>query len=227
MHKFVRLPNRWIEDHGLHAFGWKDHGSSNLAALMVLAVIAHHIDPETGVARLTYSEISEKASLSRAMVSAGLTRLRERKLVLDEPKGRSTVGLAEYDPKQGWAMMPAAGLYHNGEVAGFRPFRLRRRTELDAMKLYFLFVSRRSRQQNMALLSYEKIEFYSAVPRSLIRDATSLLSANGLIRIEHLSSEVNEHATSNGYRISYLEPRQHMGTSGKITDATAHIGPIV
>lgn len=216
--KFVKLPNQWIEDKGLYAFSWKDHGSDNLAALMILAVIAHHADAETGIAHLTYSELSEKASLSRAKISAGLSILATRQLITREVQGQSSVGLSNYDPQKNWAMLPASGLYHNGEVDAFRAFRLRRRSELDAMKLYFLFASRRARALNMAMLAYDKIHLYSGVSPNFIRNAISVLSANGLIYVEHLSSDKNEYATSNGYRLAYLEPRQHMGTIGKKAD---------
>jgi DNA-binding transcriptional ArsR family regulator len=216
--KFVRLPSGWIEDGGLKGFRWKDTGSDNLAALMTLAVVAHHIAPDTGVARITYTELSEKASLSRAKLSAGLSVLANLKIIDREPKGRSTIGLANYDPKGGWAMLPAKGLYHNGEVDAFRAFRLRQRTELDAMKLYFLFASRRDRDRNMALLSYDKIEIASGVPRNEIRRAVSLLSANGLVYVEHLPSSTNEIGVANGYRLAHLDPRRHMGTIGRSSE---------
>ena len=52
---WTKLPSRWIEDGGLEAFRWtQGKGADNLAALMGLTVISHHVDPDSGVARLTY-----------------------------------------------------------------------------------------------------------------------------------------------------------------------------
>jgi DNA-binding transcriptional ArsR family regulator len=223
--KFVKLPNQWIETMGLRAFGWNDHGSDNLAALMTLAVLAHHADPETGITRITYSDLGDKASLSRAKISAGLTILAARGIIDREAEGRSCVGICNYDPKQGWAMIPARGLYKNDVVEAFTEFRLRRRAELDAMKLYFLFASRRARKMNMALLSYEKIHLYSGVAPNLIRNAISVLSANGLIHVERLSTDLNAHSVSNGYRLAHLEPRLHMGSIGRTSDLADLLSP--
>ncbi len=43
----------------------------------------------------------------------------------------------------GWAQFPASGLYHDGKITAFEGMHLRRREELDALKLYYLFASRR------------------------------------------------------------------------------------
>jgi len=67
---WVKLPNAWIEDNGLCDFRWgRGEGPNNIAALMVLTAISHHIDAVTGIARLTYDELCEMTSLSRATVS--------------------------------------------------------------------------------------------------------------------------------------------------------------
>lgn len=152
---WVKLPNAWIEANGLRAFQWKSgQGAANTAALIALAVIAHHSDGDTGFARLTYDELAGRASLSRALVSAGLDILDDRGLIIRQPLGRSTYHLVGFNPASDWAKLPAAGLYQNEAVAAFAEFQKRKAVELDAMKLYFLFASRRSRDLNVALLTY-------------------------------------------------------------------------
>ena len=220
--QFVKLPAGWIETGGLRKFKWNSEGSDNLAALMVLAVIAHHIDADDGIARLTYGALTEKASLSRAKVSAGLDILTRRSIILREPEGRSSYGLVEYNPESGWAKFPARGLYQNGVVYPFTEFHLRRRAELDAMKLYFLFAARRSRATNMAKISYDKIEEYSGVRRPRIRPALTVLGANGLIHVERLASDLMESGVANAYRLTHLDSYRHMGTSGRQDDF--HLG---
>lgn len=110
---------------------------------MCLTVISHHIVGESGIAELTYDGLTLKTALSRAKMSAGLKILDKRKLVEREPAGRSTYRLSGYDLKAGWAQFPASSLYRNGTVVAFSNFQLRAPAELDALKLYFLFVSRR------------------------------------------------------------------------------------
>lgn len=215
---WTRLPSAWIDEGGLRKFRWDRTGADNLAALMTLAVIAHHIERDTGIARLTYGELSDMTSLSRAKVSAGLSLLAARALIDRAPEGRSSYGLRNYDPLSGWAKFPARGLYQNGVVWAFTEFRLRRRTELEAMKLYYLFAARRSRETNMAKIGYDKIEDYTGVPRNNIRGALTVLRANGLVHVERLSSDLSEHGVANAYRLTYLDSHMHMGTTGRRND---------
>jgi hypothetical protein len=71
----------------------------------------------------------------------------------------------------------------------------------------------------MAKISYEKIEEYSGVAHNNIRRAISLLGANGLIHIEHLSSGIHENGVANAYRLAHLNTRHHMGTWGRGADS--------
>jgi DNA-binding transcriptional ArsR family regulator len=212
---WTKLPSSWIDAGGLRVFRWDGQGADNIAALLTLAVIAHHIEPDTGIARLTYGELSDMTSLSRAKVSAGLSLLGARDLIDRTPEGRSSYGLRHYDPMAGWAKFPARGLYHNGVVWAFTEFRLRRRAELEAMKLYYLFAARRSRETNMAKIGYDRIEEYTGVPRNHIRGALTVLGANGLVHVERLTSDLSDHGVANAYRLTYLDSYRHMGTTGR------------
>ncbi len=216
---WVKLPTRWIEDGGLRNFRWAHgEGGTNLAALMGLTVISHHADERSGIAQLTYDALSSMTTLSRAKLSAGLGALAERGLIEREPEGRSTYRLAGYDPERGWAQFPAKGLYRNAAVAAFGDFRLRRPAELEALKLYFLFASRRDRRRNMAMITYAKIEEYSGVARSNIRRALSVLAANNLVHVEQVPSTISENGFANAYRLAHLNTRSHMGTLGRRDD---------
>jgi DNA-binding transcriptional ArsR family regulator len=222
---WVKLPNAWIEANGLRDFRWKHgKGAANEAALIALAVIAHHSDTDTGITRITYNELTDRASLSRAMVSAGLSILDEKKLIIREPEGRSTYALAGFNPNADWAKLPAAPLYQNGAMAAFSEFQKRKSVELDAMKLYFLFASRRSRDMNFALLTYEQIEQRSGVKRHKVKAALSLLCATGMIHIEHLPRGFGEPGIVSGYRLAHLDSYRHMGTTGRGVDPVAQGG---
>lgn len=217
--EWVKLPTAWIENGRLAEFRWqRGLGSNNTSALMVLAVVAHHMRPEDGVARLTYDELCEKTSLSRAKVSDGLAALEEKQLLEREPEGRSTFKIANYDPGSGWAKFPAKGVYRNGIVAAFSEFRLRRPAELDALKLYYLFASRRDRETNAAHITYEGISEYTGIPYQNIRRGLSILAANGLVHVEQVQSTQSKYGIANAYRLPQINPRRHRGTIGRDSD---------
>lgn len=213
---WTKLPSGWIEAKGLKEFRWlRGQGANDLAALMGLTAIANHVDGQTGIARLTYDELCDVTGLSRAKLSAGLGVLTDLKLIERTPDGRGTYRLGGYNPTSGWAQFPAHGLYRNGTIMAFNVFRLRQVAELDALKLYFLFASRRDRRTNLAMISYEKIEEYSGVSRNNIRRALSLLSANSLVYVDYVASLRNEDGVANAYRLVHLNQHLHMGTNGR------------
>ncbi len=111
--------------------------------------------------------------------------------------------------------MPAKGLYSGDRIAAFDPFKLRAVAELDAMKLYLLFASRRNNESNFADISYDKITEFSGVERSRLKTAISVLAAHGLVYVEHRPSAINDHGVASAYRLAHLDPYVHMGTRGR------------
>lgn len=218
---WVKLPSAWIETGGLAQFQWRDSGAANIAAIMALIAIAHRADADTGVARVTYDDLETLTWRSRAVISAGLDVLERHSLIAREPDGRSTYQLVGYRADGGWAKLPAAGLYHANGIAAFEQFNLRRRIELDALKLYLLIAARRDRESNMALLTYDAIEERADIGRERIRPAITLLAASVLIHIEHLPRQFGLPGIVNGYRLAHLETYRHMGTTGRGLDTLA------
>jgi hypothetical protein len=220
---WVRLPSEWIEQGGLKRLRWgsaETPGADNTAALMLLAVIAHHADDESGVAKLIYDRLCSITELSRAKIAGGLDVLEKLTLVKRAPEGRSTFQLTNYDPTHGWCKLPAKGLYISGRIEAFKGFKLRSVSELDALKLYFLFAARRGRDTNMAHISYEKISDYSGVPANRIKTAISVLASLSLVYVEHLPSATNELGIFNAYRLRGLDSRVHLGTRGRGMEAS-------
>jgi predicted transcriptional regulator len=218
MRDWVRLPSRWIEAGGLADLQWsngEEHGSDYAAALMVLSPIAHHADDEDGLAKCTYDLLALATGLSRAKVSAGLSVLDSLGVIEREPGGRSTFQLTNYGQAGGWCKLPAKRLYSGGRIIAFEHFHLRTMTELHALKLYYLFATRRSNDSNMAHLSYDKIEEYAAIDRSRIRKAISFLASVGLVHVERIESSLNERGTANAYRLPFIDPYVHFGTRGR------------
>lgn len=218
MKAWVRFPTGWIEDGGLKQFRWEPaKGANNIAALMVLLVLGHHAN-EVGISALTYDELSSATGLSRTKISAALDALERTGLIRRKGLGRSHYEIMNYAAKP-WGKLPMKGLYSGTAIPAFHDFHLRRRTELDAMKLYFLTVARRNGATNIANMKYETITHYSGIERNYIKSAASFLAALGLIHVERLPSEINSYGVSNGYRLAQLEPYAHMGTRGRGMDA--------
>ncbi|WP_249693731.1 hypothetical protein [Stappia sp. WLB 29] len=216
--QFTKMPIAWINDGRLKRFRWGDEGSDNLAALMTYLAILNHMEPDTGVAHVTYDQLTTATSISRQKLSSALKLLQRREMIVPKPEGRSSIGVRDYNPTQHWAKVPARGLYRGGEILGLSEFRLRRRAELDAMKLYFLFAARRNRDTNMAQISYGKIEETSGIKENYIKNALTVLGANGLVHVERLQSTQSELGISNAYRLCHLHTRMHMGTAGRQDD---------
>src|ERR1035438_4065606 len=83
-------------------------------------------------------------------------------------------------------------MYSSGIFIAFDDFRLRNATELNALKLFFLFVAQRGRDTNMANIGYDKIEEYTAIDRSKIKAAISRLVTIPLVYVEQVPSKRNE-----------------------------------
>jgi hypothetical protein len=218
MQKWVKLPSVWIEESRLRMLRWEGDGkgSNDAAALMVLAVIAHNAEQETGFAKLTYEQICQAVGLSRAKVAAGLDVLEcKLEVIRRTPNGRSTFQLSNFDPRGGWAKFPASSMYSGNVISGFADFHLRRPTELNSLKLLFLFASRRARDNNMAVISYDKIEIYTGIDRARIKPAISTLAAASLVYVEQLPRQSGDLGIANGYRLVGLDSYSHMATVGR------------
>jgi len=214
---WVRLPSAWINNHGLKELQWKGDGigSDNTAALMALTALAHNADEQSGIAKLTYGDLHSITRLSRAKLANGLDVLERIHVVERTPEGRSTYRLSGFNPNEGWAKFPAQSMYASDRIAAFDEFRLRKACELNALKLFFLFVARRGRDTNMANISYGKIVEYTGIERARIKPAMSLLAALSLVYIEHLPSNTYASGIANAYRIVGIDSYNHMGTRGR------------
>lgn len=215
---FVKLPVRWIDAGGLRAFKWKQGGSDETAALMLLAVLAHHMDSDDGSVRMTYDQLCQAASLSRAKVAGGLAIIEARGLIERIVGRRSGYRLVDYNALANWAKFPVRGLYRGDRVHAFTEFKLRSRTELDALKLYFLFAARRNNALNMAPISYEKIIEHAGVANDRIRPALNILAVNDLVHTERFTSTRAEGGVAHAYRLTHLDGNRHLGTIGRDSD---------
>ncbi|MEE4011287.1 hypothetical protein V1T76_04450 [Roseibium sp. FZY0029] len=213
---WVMMPSEWILEGGLKEFRWAaEVGANNIAALVTLAPILHHADRESGIARLTYDEFERITSLSRTKIASGLELLADRQLIEREPEGRSTYQICDFNPSFGWAKFPALRLYRSGQIPFFHDLNLRKRTELDAMKLWYFIAARRDNDVNLAKATYDQIEELTGIVRDRIKAGLSLLAANSLVHVEHIPSRHSEYGIANAYRLPQIDASRHMGNVGR------------
>ncbi|WP_158750566.1 hypothetical protein [Acidobacterium sp. S8] len=221
MNKWVRLPSGWIEAQGLRKLRWGKHGGSgSTAALMVLAPIGHFANPVDGVAQLTYDQLQVATGLSRAKISEGLGLLTELEIIARSSDRRSTFAIQSYGPPEagGWAKFPTRQMYNAaGNIIAFEDFKLRSRAELEALKLFYLFVARRANDTNMANISYDKIEDYTGIDRKRIKIALSVLTTNNMVHVEQLPRSSGDQGISYAYRVVGIDPHVHQGTRNRRT----------
>lgn len=216
MRDWVKMPSLWIEQCGLTSFNWKPkQGPNNIAALMVYISALHRMDSSTGELHATYDDLVAATSLSRSKVSAGIKVLQTHNLMQRYKKRRSFYQISNYEPKYGWAMFPAKRMYSGYTIRAFKDFNLRKRTELDALKILLLVASRRDNTDNLAHITYDQIEEMSAVHRNYIASALSLLSVHSLVYKEQLPSSRSDFGVSNAYRLPLIRPYTHGGTVGR------------
>lgn len=216
---WVRLPSGWINYRGgLKDLRWQGDGvgSDATAALMALTAIAHHANELSGIARLTYDALCFITGLSRAKLSNGLDVLEKIHVIERMPDGRSTYKVSNLGGQSAsWGKLPARSMYVAGRIDAFSELRLRKEVELNALKLFFLFVARRNQKTNMASLGYTKIQEYTGIERAKIKSAISLLAALSMIYVEHRPTDLDPSRVANAYRIVGVDSYIHMGTQGR------------
>jgi hypothetical protein len=211
---WVKLPSQWITTgSGLANFS-SSKIAENAAALMCLAVLCHEADQQTGIARVTFDGFEKVTGKSRTTIAAALNVLRKQKLI-EETKKQSFHQIKNFDPKAGWAKLPNKYLYQKSDyIQFFDDCNLRKRAELDAIKLYFLFAAFRDNASNFAMISYDKIEKLAGIPREHIKRANSLLAMNGLVHSESRANKYSQ-GIAQAYRLSGIDPYIHAGTQGR------------
>ncbi|MCJ2085035.1 hypothetical protein MKK88_03365 [Methylobacterium sp. E-005] len=221
---WVMLPSAWIQRGGLCNFRWERNGagSGNTMALMLLIVIAHQADIDTGVARITYDQFEAITDKSRAKIAKGITTLKRHMLIDVEGASRSTFKICNYRRDRGWAALPAKHLYDkDGCIAMFKGFTLRSPNELAALKIYLLIAAYRDRDTNSTSIGFDKISELTGIDRAQIRLAKSHLIASSLMHVD--PTKPDGAAAYFIYRLYGLYPRRHAGSTGR-GDATAMPG---
>lgn len=205
-----KLPSRWIHERQLCAFrpaggtaaGGRSTAGTAAAALklqMALAMFASFrplpADDAAGFARLSFSELEQLCDISRRSVARGLALLEQHGLITTHAIGNAHRYLLSQFELPGWAKLPRAHLLDEHR---FRGLGLRGAAALNALKLYLALVAFRPNQARQVLLSYDRIEHYTGIPRPRIRHAIDVLLNHDWISIgthgvDPIAASVNEH----------------------------------
>lgn len=193
---WAKLPSEWIREGRLKSIRANEVGAG-AAALKVYIAMAMNANyaansqfPAPGLTDISYSELEYVTGLSRSYIKKGIDRLRDLELICrygDIIPMRYVYDLVGYDsPGVGWAKVPARYLYSPN--SGSQSPRLantsnRGRIAVDSMKVYLTLLAFRSNQANVVLMSYNKIEEYTGIPRRYIRNALDRLVIYSFIHI--------------------------------------------
>jgi hypothetical protein len=221
---WVKIPTKWMldkENPSLKKFRWKGQIKSDFtAALMLYIAIAHHANSEKnryfsrpGCAKLSYREFTTVTGLSRAKISGGLKVLSEYDLIeIIKSEKTNILRLRHYEPV-GWAKLPGKSMYteHNESIRPFLQFKLRHKTELNALKLYLLLVALRDNKKNHANPSYNTISLYTGISRNDIRSAISLLINLNMVHVNKIIDPNGSDNYNNFYRIIGIDDYRHTG----------------
>lgn len=195
---------------GLKGFSWSRHGGTATAALMTLLALGQRLSPDHTEISATYDDLTKSIGVSRATLSKAIALLREEGFLDPTVERRSTYRLNF--GTEPWGKLPARTLYSHGVILPFENWKLRSIDELNALKIYFYFISARDRQTNVILSTYSTIEKYTGVHVGSVRAAMSVLAHSRLIVVERQSSRFHEKKEPNIYRLVGLEAYTHFAT---------------
>ena len=180
---------------GLSYLRWGQHKGSGTAAIMLLFALAirSNIDQkELGQRKnnqviATYDQLADMTLLSREMIAKGLKLLRELGAITSTRNGNGCVYELLGIDIIGWCGLPQGHLLDGAEIvlrrlAGMREA-LKRRSSLDAMKLYMLLLAFRDTTSNVARVGYAAIQKYTGMRREEISTAVQLLQGAQLCRL--------------------------------------------
>lgn len=134
----------------------------------------------------TYDQLADMTLLSREMIAKGLKLLRELGAITSTRDGNGCIHELLGIDIAGWCGLPQGHLLDGTIVlrrlAGMREA-LKRRSSLDAMKLYMLLLAFRDNTSNIARVGYAVIREYTGMRREEISTAVQLLQGAQLCRL--------------------------------------------
>lgn len=227
---WARMPTNWIHKDGLREFRWTAKAKSvsnahKVAALQLYVAICMSGDElqmtdDDGITQIryasdaTYNKLQLMTGLSRASVAGGLSLLNDFEIVEIIKAGRKNYyAPADYNGVSGWCKVPYRRVVNDlGQIVPFQAFKLRRKAELHALKLYLYLCYARPNQIGFTQVSYEKINKATGIPEKAIPAAYTVLAGSGLL--SHIDKavedeETNKRAANSYYLAGHRDLHQH------------------
>ena len=210
---WVKMPSTWVSSGCLSQhFSSRREVSTDIAALKIFLYLCLFSQPvkrkkqfsiavwlpervvqnNTAIitqaeASITYDAISSGCALSRKLVSQGLKKLVEMRLILREGTTRKVTYVIQGSLDSGWAKLPKRGLIKlNQEVDAFQSIKNRYAYERDAIKLFIYLLTVRTNRYHHIDVSRGKISKATGIELLKIDECLSYLSGLGLLeRVEY------------------------------------------
>ena len=179
---------------GLSYLRWSVHKGSGTAAIMLLFALAIRsnldqkvLGPRKGNQVIaTYDQLADMTLLSREMIAKGLKLLQELGAITSTRDGNGCVYELLGIDTPGWCALPQGHILDGAtamrRLHGMRES-IKRRSSLDAMKLYMLLLVFRDTKSNVARIGYSSIREYTGMRREEISTAVQLLQGANLCRL--------------------------------------------
>ena len=187
-----KMPSKWIAESGLKLhFSSNNKVSDDIAALkifIVLCYLSKEVSRSGGEktnsifeAKVTYDQFTVLCSLSRALVSRGLKKLKSSHLI--EVSGvRTKIYTLKNSAYSGWCKLPKRALVQNDEkIPVMAAFLNRNSNERNALKLFLYVIASRSNSKRYVDLSRGVIMEKTGIELDHIEAALGLLCSSSLI----------------------------------------------
>lgn len=157
-----------------------------IAALRLYLVLCCRADFGTGLAKVTYPQLTCLAKMSRAVIARSFSRLEQEGLIERQTQGTksgTSVRIVGWNDEYAWGKIPKLHLYEGGKdrmllLAEFNYCK----ASLDALKVFIAILSYRDRSRaGIARLSYDALSNITGVPRYRVADAITKLYDMNLI----------------------------------------------
>ena len=151
-----------------------------IAALRLYLVLCCRADYATGIAHVTYPQLTLLAKMSRAVIARSFSRLEQEGLVerqAQATKSGTSVRIVGWDDDYAWGKIPKLHLHDgkSGRMNLLAEFNYCK-ASLDALKVFIAILSHRDKSRaGITRLSYDALSNITGVPRHRVADAITKL----------------------------------------------------
>jgi predicted transcriptional regulator len=154
--------------------------NESIAALRLYLVLCCRADYATGIAPVTYPQLTLLAKMSRAVIARSFNRLEQEGLIerqAQATKSGTSVRIVDWNDEYTWGKIPKLHLHDGGSgrmllLAEFNYCK----ASLDALKVFIAILSHRDKSRaGIARLSYDALSKITGVPRYRVADAITKL----------------------------------------------------